>query len=401
MMGTKALVAVMAAASMAVCAMPSPALAAVRAGSETFNPNSSAPTFNPPPQLPLVTLTVSYDDAGTITIGESGVVQDNGDTAGDAFFPDIYLAGAGTPNIYTTPDYGEHLEDDRVVGSLDPQTTTSPDGSTVTYVWSSPYLANLNLTFVRVVPNSFSPSFTGSFYFPGYTPFVTIANPGAQTGRVGTPATLQIDARELGISQDDQNGSGITRYSATSLPPGLSINTIGQIHGKPTKAGTFTPTITATGGYNTTPTADGTWAATQNTSASTTFRWVIKPAPPPVMPTSVDGGPAQTRPHIIVLGNGALLGGWLRKAGHHRDWRKNFGKLRWTVWSATDGWATGAWWLNDCRPACVVGTFLPTRASVHVYRPNSSFVFTRMTIDAGRYRVTAKAYRRNGVWYWG
>lgn len=49
-----------------------PATAAVRSGSETFNPNSSVPTFNPQPPIPLLTIAVTYDPAGTISLTESG-----------------------------------------------------------------------------------------------------------------------------------------------------------------------------------------------------------------------------------------------------------------------------------------------------------------------------------------
>jgi hypothetical protein len=90
-----------------------------------------------------------------------------------------------------------------------------------------------------------------------------------------------------------------------------------------------------------------------------------------------------------MIGKGVILGGPLRKAGHNRDWRKNFGRLRWTRWNSTDGRATGALWQDNCRPDCAAGTFLPTEATVHAYRLNGSFVFTRLTVHAGRYNFTS------------
>jgi Putative Ig domain len=184
--------------------------------------------------------------------------------------------------LYATPSYGEHLEDDQVQGYLYPQETTSPDGSTVTYVWSHPALAHLNMTFVRVVSNSFSPPVYGSFYFPGYEPHVAVTTPGTKTGQVDTDASLQIHATVVGVSQNDQNGSGISSYHATGLPPGLEIDpTTGKITGASTRSGTFTPTISVTAGYNTQANSDGSWSATQSAMSSTTFQWRVRPLPTP------------------------------------------------------------------------------------------------------------------------
>jgi hypothetical protein len=84
---------------------------------------------------------------------------------------------------------------------------------------------------------------------------VTVTNPGSQTGNVGTGPLLQIQA------SDSASGQTLS-YSASGLPPGLAINSAtGEITGKPTKAGTYTVTATAT---------DGTGA-----SGSATFTWII------------------------------------------------------------------------------------------------------------------------------
>ncbi|MFC5908161.1 putative Ig domain-containing protein [Streptacidiphilus monticola] len=82
---------------------------------------------------------------------------------------------------------------------------------------------------------------------------VTVTNPGAQTGTVGTAASLQIQA------SDSASGQTLS-YSATGLPAGLSINSsTGLVSGTPTAAGTSSVTVTAT---------DGTGA-----SGSTSFTW--------------------------------------------------------------------------------------------------------------------------------
>ena len=68
---------------------------------------------------------------------------------------------------------------------------------------------------------------------------VTVTNPGSQTGTTGTAASLQIHA------SDSASGQTLT-YSATGLPPGLSINaSSGLISGTPTTTGTYSVTATA------------------------------------------------------------------------------------------------------------------------------------------------------------
>jgi hypothetical protein len=86
---------------------------------------------------------------------------------------------------------------------------------------------------------------------------VTVANPGSQSGTVGTAASLQVSASDT--------ASGTLAYTAAGLPAGLSINrTSGLISGTPTSAGSSTVTVTAT---------DSTGA-----SGSTTFTWTISPS---------------------------------------------------------------------------------------------------------------------------
>jgi len=84
----------------------------------------------------------------------------------------------------------------------------------------------------------------------------TVNNPGAQTGTVGVAASLKLSA---------SGGTAPYTWSATGLPPGLSINTsTGQITGTPTTAGSYTVTATATDSASRT--------------GSATFGWTISPA---------------------------------------------------------------------------------------------------------------------------
>lgn len=83
---------------------------------------------------------------------------------------------------------------------------------------------------------------------------VTVTNPGSQSGTAGTAESVQIHATDSG-------GAALT-YSASGLPPGLSVNSsTGLISGTPSSAATSTVTVTAT---------DSTGA-----SGSTTFSWSI------------------------------------------------------------------------------------------------------------------------------
>jgi endo-1,4-beta-xylanase len=81
---------------------------------------------------------------------------------------------------------------------------------------------------------------------------VTVTSPGAQSGRVGTAASVQVRAT------DSAAGQALT-FSATGLPPGLAISSGGLISGTPTTAGTFNTTITATDGTGASGTAALTW----------------------------------------------------------------------------------------------------------------------------------------------
>ncbi|MGW3208322.1 putative Ig domain-containing protein [Streptomyces sp. NPDC001135] len=123
---------------------------------------------------------------------------------------------------------------------------------------------------ITVIPIAHAPSgstFDVAMYAPtGGLPIggqtggntVTVANPGDQTGTVGSSASLQIIAT-------DSSASAKLTYSATGLPPGLTIASgTGLISGTPTAPGTYHVSATAT---------DNTGA-----SGSTTFTWTVNPA---------------------------------------------------------------------------------------------------------------------------
>jgi len=105
---------------------------------------------------------------------------------------------------------------------------------------------------VSVPVQADEPSCTGG---PGA---VTPNNPGSQSGTVGTAiGNLTLTAT---------GGTPPYTWSATGLPPGLSISSGGVISGTPTTAGTYSVTATATD------------SASPAASGSTGFTWTISPA---------------------------------------------------------------------------------------------------------------------------
>ena len=83
---------------------------------------------------------------------------------------------------------------------------------------------------------------------------VTVTSPGNQSGTVGTAASVQVRA------SDSASGQTLT-YSASGLPPGLSVNSsTGLISGTPTTSGTYSATVTAKDGTGASGSANFTWA---------------------------------------------------------------------------------------------------------------------------------------------
>ncbi len=127
-----------------------------------------------------------------------------------------------------------------------------------------------------------------------------------------------------------------------------------------------------------------------------------------LLPTEVWG--LQRRPFVISWtgdSTGYLGGSTGRRFVTKQDIRRrglraNFGRLRWTTWNATQGRAWGVNWLNNCKPSCAEGAYFPKNVNVHVSRPNSSGIFTRLDILSKQNRVLTRrvARREFGHWIW-
>ncbi|HEX6638619.1 MAG TPA: putative Ig domain-containing protein [Steroidobacteraceae bacterium] len=103
-----------------------------------------------------------------------------------------------------------------------------------------------------------------------------LGNPGNQSGYTGVAVALQLAAT-------DADGDALA-YSAGGLPTGLSIaSTTGRISGTPTKAGSFTVTVTA---------SDGRASASQVFIWTLTVRDTTAPSRPSLSATVSNGRPS-------------------------------------------------------------------------------------------------------------
>jgi len=145
------------------------------------------------------------------------------------------------------------------------------------------------------VANGLESAFNADFGSSGGTGTVSVANPGSQTGTVGTPASLQISATDT--------AGGTLSYSASGLPAGLSIaSSSGLISGTPTTAGTYTVTATATDSTGPSGTTSFTWTITGSSGGCAAAQLLGNPgfetgAAAPWTTTSVINNSSTEPPH--------------------------------------------------------------------------------------------------------
>jgi hypothetical protein len=197
-------------------------------------------------------------------------------TAFDSFaylFPSVSPPASATPTV-TVTNPGTQTGSVGATASLQIQATDSAAGKTLTYsatdlpvglsissttgaITGKPAMAGSYTTTVTVNDGSGASSVNFDWTI-GTGDTVTVTNPGNQTGTVGTPASLQIQATDSAAGQT-------LSYNAAGLPAGLSINTsTGLITGTPATAGTSAVTITVTDSTGAKGTASFSW--TINTS---------------------------------------------------------------------------------------------------------------------------------------
>ncbi|MFE0464110.1 putative Ig domain-containing protein [Kitasatospora sp. NPDC058965] len=99
-----------------------------------------------------------------------------------------------------------------------------------------------------------STSFTWTVSSGGTGGTVTVTNPGTQFGFTG------FSTAPLRIGATDSAGLALT-FSASNLPPGLTISSAGTVTGTPTRAGSYTVTVRA--------------ADSAGGTGSTSFNWTV------------------------------------------------------------------------------------------------------------------------------
>ena len=111
------------------------------------------------------------------------------------------------------------------------------NASTGAITGTPPSLQSVTITLTATGPGG-SDSESAVISISQAAPIITSAQ--SFTGKAGLAFNAQI------TTQDNANRP-VSSWSATGLPPGLSINSAGSVSGFPSQAGEFTATITATG----------------------------------------------------------------------------------------------------------------------------------------------------------
>jgi GH25 family lysozyme M1 (1,4-beta-N-acetylmuramidase) len=173
------------------------------------------------------------------------------------------------PIIYTTQNWWHTCTGDSAAFGqtpIWPADPTTPGSPLLPAGWSN--WAFWQYTSLGTVPGINAPKDTDLDQLnPSLIPLLS---PGARAGAEGGPAAF-------GVGQADPVNGQAPSFSATGLPPGMSISTDGHVTGWPGTPGTYEPAVTATAG---------------GASGSVSFPWTVTLAPDqgPAGPVALDVG---------------------------------------------------------------------------------------------------------------
>ena len=263
--------------------------------------NSNADACNFSPARVAAAITVNATD-----INDARASFSNFGTCTDIFAPGVNITSSwNTSDTATNTISGTSMATPHVAGAAALWLADHP-GDTPAQVATG--LINASTPNKVTNPGSGSPNRLLYTLF-GSPNNVTVANPGSRTGTVGVATSLQMSA---------SGGTPPYTWSASGLPPGLSINSsTGLISGTPTTAGAYTVTVTA--------------RDTANVSGSTSFSWTI----------NTTGGCTGAGQKLVNPGFESGSTGWTATSGVIGQWGSSGQPTHSGTWNAwLDGYGT-------------------------------------------------------------